>query len=187
MSADLQKLECGTYLEGWQQVWDKKRVAKPQREMLGGYQEYFWQPTATALLASGDVLVCHDGGYFRMPGDKDRDLAKGDAKLLDRLTFYDTCDYVSRLSADLTQRAWKKPIYTPPVDPEAARKVKDGWPLDHYSSPRTHRMRLDKNENVYLCGWSASATSKEPWWSPYLYKLDPKGGEVVWRPTNTTR
>ena len=31
LSADLQKVECGTYLEGWQQVWDKKRVAKPHR------------------------------------------------------------------------------------------------------------------------------------------------------------
>lgn len=181
MSADLQKLECGTYLEGWQQVWDKKRVAKPQKEMLGGYQEYFWQPTSTALLASGEVLVCHDGGYFRMETDKDRELAKGDAKLLDRLIFYDTCDYISKLSPDLTQRAWKKAIYTPPTDPQVASKVKDGWPLDHYSSPRTHRMRLDKSENIYLCGWSASATSKEPWWSPYLYKLDPKSGEVIWK------
>ena len=30
-----------------------------------------------------------------------------------------------------------------------------------------------------LCGWSASATSKEPWWSPYLYRLDSHSGKVV--------
>ena len=181
MSSDLQRVESGTYLEGWQQVWDKKRVAKPGKEMLGGYQEYFWQPTSTALLASGEVLVCHDGGYFRMQTDADRAVANGDAKLLDRLTFYDTCDYVSKLSADLTQRAWKRAIYTPSVDAAVAKQVKEGWPLAHYSSPRTHRMRLDKGENAYLCGWSASATSKEPWWAPYLYKLDSRSGEVLWK------
>jgi len=180
-SADLQKLECGTYLEGWQQVWDKKRVAKPGKEMLGGFQEYYWQPTSIGLLRSGDVIVCHDGGYFRLLTDQDKELAKDNAKLLELLAFYDCCDYVSRLSPDLAQRTWKKPIYTPPVDPEVAKKVRSGWPLPHHSSPRTHRMRLDKDENIFLCGWSASYTSNEPWWSPYLWKLDPKTGEVAWK------
>ncbi|MBM4019072.1 MAG: hypothetical protein FJ288_12215 [Planctomycetes bacterium] len=180
LSADLQKIESGTYLEGWQQVWDKKRVAKPGRELLGGYQEYYWQPTSIALLKGDDVLVCHDGGYFRLLTDKDRQLAAGNEKLLDRLSFYDCCDWVSRLSPDLARRTWNKPVYTPPVDPEVARRVKDGWPLPHYSSPRTHRMRVDKDENIYLCGWSASATANEPWWSPYLWKLDSRTGDAVW-------
>ena len=187
LSPDLQKLESGTYLEGWQQVWDKVRVTNFRKKMEGHWREFFWQPTYLALLKSGDLIVCHDGGYFRLPTDKDREIAAGDEKLADRLLFYDCCDYLSRLSPDLTQRSWKKAIYTPPVDPEVARKVKDGWPLPHYSSPRTHRMRLDKDEAgrggdqcIFLCGWSASATSKEPWWSPYLYKLDPKSGDVVW-------
>jgi len=181
LSLDLQALESGTYLEGWQQVWDKIRVTNFRRKMEGNWREFFWQPTHLALLRSGDLLVCHDGGYFRLPTDKDKELAAGDDKLAERLLFYDCCDYVSRLSPDLTQRAWKKPVYTPPVDPEVARKVRDGWPLPHYSNPRTHRMRLDKDESLFLCGWSASATSKEPWWSPYLYKLDPKSGDVIWK------
>ncbi len=181
LSADLKKLESGTYLEGWQQVWDKKRVAKPARQMLGGYQEYYWQPTATVVLKSGELLVCHDGGYLRMLTDKDREAAKENPKLLDKLAFYDMCDYVSKLSADLGKRDWKKPIYTPMVNAEVAGKVQEGWKLDHYGSPRTHRMRVDKDENVYLCGWSASYTSKEPWWVPYLFKMDPKSGDVVWK------
>jgi hypothetical protein len=180
MSKDLTKIESGTYLEGWQQVWDKKRVARPGKEMLGGFQEYFWQPTSIALLKGGDVLVCHDGGYFRLLTDKDRELAKDNAKLLELLAFYDCCDYVSRLSPDLAQRTWKKPVYTPPVDPEVSKKVRDGWPLAHHSNPRTHRMRLDRDENIFLCGWSASYTSQEPWWSPYLWKLDPKTGDTLW-------
>jgi len=181
LSLDLQTLECGTYLEGWQQVWDKIRVTNFRRKMEGNWREFFWQPTHLALLRSGDLLVCHDGGYFRLPTDKDKELAAGDDKLAERLLFYDCCDYASRLSPDLAQRAWKKAIYTPPVDPEVAKKVKDGWPLAHYSNPRTHRLRLDKDESIFLCGWSASATSKEPWWSPYLYKLDPKSGDVLWK------
>lgn len=181
LSADLKSLQAGTYLEGWQQVWDKKRVAKPGKEMLGGYQEYFWQPTGLALLKDDDLVVCHDGGYFRMPTDRDKEIARGDQKLADRLTFYDTCDYVSRLSPDLAARKWKKAIYTPMVDPEVAKRVKEGWPLDHYSSPRTQRMRLNQEDQIYLCGWSASATSKEPYWSPYLFRLDPATGNISWK------
>lgn len=179
-SSDLQQLDAGTYLEGWQQVWDKKRVAKPGKEMLGGYQEYYWQPTDIGVLKGGDVVISHDGGYFRPWTDKDKQIANGDAKLFDRLTFYDTCDHVSRLSPDLTRRAWHKSVYTPPVKPDVAKEVKNGWPLDHYSSPRTQRMRLDKEDHIYFCGWSASATSHEPWWAPYLYKLDPANGDVLW-------
>ncbi len=181
LSPDLQKLQAGTYLEGWQQVWDKVRVTNFRKKLEGNWREFFWQPTALAPLKSGDLLVLHDGGYFRLPTEKDKELAGGDEKLAERLLFYDCCDYVSRLSSDLTSRAWKKAIYTPPVEPEVAKEVKDGWPLPHYSNPRTHRLRLDKDENILLCGWSASATSKEPWWSPYLYKLDSHNGEVIWK------
>ncbi|MGD0898573.1 MAG: hypothetical protein ABR915_12100 [Thermoguttaceae bacterium] len=34
--------------------------------------EYSWQPTHLALLHSGDVVVCHDGGYFHLLTDEDR-------------------------------------------------------------------------------------------------------------------
>ncbi|MGD0901075.1 MAG: hypothetical protein ABR915_24860, partial [Thermoguttaceae bacterium] len=99
------------------------------------------------------------------------------AALLRHLAFNDVADYVSRLSADLSRRAWKTSIYTPPTVPEAARQSKKGWTLPHYSSPRTHRMRIDRDESLWVCGWSASATSQEPWWSPFLWRLDPRTGE----------
>jgi hypothetical protein len=131
------------------------------------------------------VIVSHDGGYFRMLTEHDRKMAAqlndqaAQAKLLERLCFYDTADYVSRLSGDLARRQWKTDIHTPPTVPEVAKRVKDGWPLPHYGSPRIHRMRMDRGENVWVCGWSATATSQEPWWSPFLWRLDPKTG----RPT----
>ena len=180
-SLDLQTLESGTYLEGWQQVWDKVRVTNFRKKMEGNWREFFWQPTHLSLLKSGELIVGHDGGYFRLPKESDKELAAGNEKLAERLLFYDCCDHVSRLSADLTRRVWTTPIYTPPVDPEVAKQVKDGWPLPHYSNPRTHRLRLDRDESIWLCGWSAAATSKEPWWSPYLYRLDPKSGKVLQR------
>lgn len=182
LAGDLSRIESGTYLEGWQQVWDKVRVTNfRQREkgIEGHWREFFWQPTHLAVLKSGDLVVCHDGGYFRLPKPEDKQIAGGDDKLAERLLFYDCCDHVSRLSPDLARRVWKQDIYTPPVNPQVARQVKQGWPLPHYSNPRTHRMRLDKNEIMYLCGWSASATSKEPWWAPYLITLDPNDGRVV--------
>jgi hypothetical protein len=181
LSRDLRKLEAGTYLEGWQQVWDKVRVTNFRKKMEGNWREFFWQPTHLAELRSGDLVVCHDGGYFRLPTEQDKQLAADNEKLAERLLFYDCCDYVSRLSPDLTRRAWKRAIYTPPVEPAVAAKFQDGWPLRHYGNPRTHRMRLDKDEGIVLCGWSASRTSKEPWWSPYVYKLDPASGELKWK------
>lgn len=80
------------------QVWDKLRFFKQGQQMLGGYREFFWQPTSLALLKSGEVVVCHDGGYVRLPTDRDKELAGNDEKLAERLLFYDVCDYVSRLS-----------------------------------------------------------------------------------------
>jgi hypothetical protein len=177
---DLKTLIAGTYLEGWQQVWDKFR-SKTIRPSTTFPPDYFWQPTSLGLLKSGDLLVCHDGGYFRLLTDKDRQLAGGNAELLKRLAFYDCCDWVSRLSPDLSERVWRQPIYTPAVDAETAKRIKDRWPLAHYSNPRTHRMRLDRDENIFLCGWSASFTAREPWWSPYVWQLNPADGKLVWK------
>lgn len=177
---DLKAMTAGTYLEGWQQVWDKYR-SKTIRPSSTFPPDYFWQPTSLGLLKSGDLVVCHDGGYFRLLTDKDRQTAGDNPDLLKRLAFYDCCDWVSRLSPDLSKRAWRQPIYTPAVDAETANRVKGGWSLPHYSSPRTHRMRLDRNENIYLCGWSASYTAKEPWWSPYVWRLSPADGKLVWK------
>jgi len=177
----LESLRCGTYLEGWQQVWDKVRVITTKPKLRHWPREFFWQPTGLGLLASGDLVVCHDGGYFRLITGKERQEAKGDKEVLRRLGFYDCCDWLSRLSPDLSRRTWKQPIYTPAVGREAVQQIKSGWPYAHYSSPRTTRMRLDCRENIYLCGWSASATAKEPYWSPYLWKLSSKDGNLLWK------
>ena len=180
LTPDLKTVTAGTYLEGWQQVWDKYRC-KTIRPHATFPPDYFWQPTALALLGSGDLVVCHDGGYFRMLTDKDREVAGDNGDLLKRLAFYDCSDWVSRLSPDLSNRIWRQAIQTPAVDVETAKRVKGGWPLPHYSSPRTHRMRLDRQENIYLCGWSASYTAKEPWWSPYVWRLRAADGGLVWK------
>jgi hypothetical protein len=98
--------------------------------------------------------------------------------MLRRLSFYDVCDYLSRLSPDLAQRVYRKEIYSPATDLETAKRIKDGWPFPHFSSPRTLGMRLDKEERIYLWGWSASATSREPWWSPYIWEMDSADGSL---------
>ncbi len=182
LSSDLKTFEGGTYLEGWQQVYEKRRICG---RLKGMFPEYFWQPINVCPLKSGDVVVAHDGGYMRELTDRDRQAAakladaKDRAKLLDRMGFYDVADHVSRLSGDLSRRAWKMSIYTPPTVPEVADSVRKGWALPHYSNPRTHRMRMDRQENLWVCGWSASSTSQEPWWSPFLWRLDAKTGDVT--------
>lgn len=181
-STDLKTLESGTYLEGWQQVYDKTRICGRQ---TGRFREFFWQPINICPLGNGDVAVAHDGGYFRRLTEADREMVAkvepaGDrAKLLERLSFYDVADYVSRLSGDLTKRSWKTDIRTPPTDPEVVHRLKTGWNLPHFGNPRTHRMRADNAGNLWVCGWSATLTSQEPWWSPFLWCLDPESG----RPT----
>jgi hypothetical protein len=185
LTHDLKKVIGGTYLEGWQQVWDKDRVKRIKpREFFE--KEYFWQPTLISILKDGSVIVCHDGGYFRILTEEDKKIAneisKGDEKIykevLSKLSFYDMCDYLSKLSSDLSKREWKIEIYTPEVKKEHALEIKN-VPLNHYGSPRTHRMRIDKKENIYLCGWSASATKNEPWWSPYIWVIDSKTGKII--------
>jgi hypothetical protein len=184
LSPDLKRLECGTYLEGWQQAWAKDRCISTKPKWACWPTEHTWQPMLLGLHRSGDVIVCHDGGYFRDTTDADRKLAATVAepaaakKLLERLTFYDVCDHVSRLSPDLSKRTWHRDIYTPAMNLETLRKYKEGWPVAHYSNPRTHRMRLAE-DGIFICGWSASATSRESWWSPYLWKMNATDGAVL--------
>jgi len=176
LSSDLGTVRNGTYLEGWQQVWNKDRVRqmKPDRKMWP--TEWFWQPTLMTVCKDGGLIVCHDGGYFKTLTDKDRELAKGDAELLKRLGFYDVPDYVSRLSSDLMKRTWTTAFYTPPTDPEVAKQVKVGWPYPYYSNPRTHRMRMDRDGNIWVAGYSAAATAQEPWWVPYVWRISAADG-----------
>ena len=176
LPADLSKVEAGTYLEGWQQVYRKGRyMGKGRRQVT----EYFWQPVCLAPTADGDVIVLHDGGYSRANTEADRARTR-DARLLERLTFYDVGDWLSRLDGKLSQRRWRLEIKTPPVDPAVAGRLKNGWPLAHYGNARTHRMRKGPDGNVVLGGWSATHTSNEPWWSPYLWKVDASTGKRLW-------
>jgi hypothetical protein len=165
LPATLARVEGGRYLEGWQQVWDVPRERGYQRE-------WAWQPTGIGFLTNGDVIVSHDGGYDL--GLTVRTPQEG------KENFNHVCDYVSRLSPDLKDRAWRKDIYTPLVNREALAKLRPWWKHDHYGNPRTLRLRTDGRDHIYIAGWSASATAKEPWWTPFLWKLD-AAGNVVWK------
>jgi hypothetical protein len=57
--------------------------------------------------------------------------------------------------------------------------LKYGWPRPHFSNPRTHRLALDKDDNIYLAGWSATETSQEPWWAGYVWKMNAADGKVI--------
>ncbi|MCS7180498.1 MAG: hypothetical protein NZ891_04005, partial [bacterium] len=182
---DLTKILAGTYLEGWQQVWDKDRVKRIRpREFFE--KEFFWQKTLIDF-DGDDVLIGHDGGYFRILKEEDIEKAKkiseGDEekykKVLGQLSFYDVCDWISKLDKDLSKRFWKTSIYTPTVNIDNAKIIKDGWVLSHYGNPRTHQLKVDKDGNIWICGWSATATKSEPWWSPYLIKIDRKTGKIL--------
>ncbi len=164
LSHDLQTLEAGTALEGWQSLW---HVPRPLREDR-------WQPVGLALLSDGDVVVSHDGGYVRDPGQ--------DNPATEDHFFY-VPDHLSRLSPDLKHRRWKHDIYTPTVDPDRASAILNRpWPHDTLGSTRTLRTRTD-GSHTYLVGWSPTQTGGEPWWSPFLFKLD-GDGRIVWRAYN---
>lgn len=175
LSADLARLEAGTFLEGWQSTW---HVPWPLGEDHG-------QPTGLAVLASGDLVVSHDGGYNRFP-------APGENAGLEH--FYGVPDYVSRLSPDLKRRAWKLDIYTPHADPAKVtehcgratpywRPIGRPWTLDSLGNTRILRLRAGPGDALYIAGWSPTRTSQEPWWSSFLWKLGPDG-KVLWRAYN---
>jgi len=163
LSKDL-VLQSGVALEGWQSVWHVPRPLGEDR----------WQPVGIAPLDGGDVVVSHDGGYVLDPGPGPKATADH---------FYHVPDHLSRLSPDLSQRRWKKDIYTPRIDRERASRILGRpWGHDTLGNTRTLRVRGD-GTHVYLAGWSPTRTSGEPWWSPFLFKMDGQG-EVVWRAYN---
>jgi len=183
LNADLSKVECGTFLEGWQSIW---HIPRP----LG---EDAWQPTGLGLLSNGDVVAVHDGGYWNppKPGEKTTPY-----------DFYHQGDYVSRLSPDLSKRLWVKAIYTPPIDKAKVPRSKprgagilpansrlaggtpaphrSDWPYDTLGNTRSLRLRVAPGDAFYVAGWSPTFTSGEPWWSPFLWKFSPDG-EVAWK------
>lgn len=157
-------LRSAAALDGWQSVW---HVPRPLREDR-------WQPVGLAVLDNGDVIVSHDGGYVLDPGP-------GKEATADH--FYHVPDHLSRLAPDLQKRRWKKDIYTPRIDRERAGRILGRpWKHDTLGNTRTLRVRTD-GTHVYLAGWSPTRTSGEPWWSPFLFKMD-GDGEIVWRAYN---
>ena len=178
LSANLQTVLGATWLEGWQST---VHVPYP----LG---EDWVQPVDLALLPDGDLAVVHDGGWAAKPARPG--LPAGFVE------FYTAADYISRLSPDLQSRRWMVELRWPRLhDPQAAsdymaeatkRKINHPleppalpWTRNTLGQPRTLRMRADRQTGrLYLAGWSASRTSEEPWWNPYLLGLSARTGEI---------
>lgn len=161
LSADLSRVEAGTYLEGRHTIW---HVPRPLDESK-------WQPTGIGILADGSVVVAHDGGPIVPPPAGQKPGA---------FNFYRCPDHLSRLSGDLKQRMWKIDMYAVPVDPDrAAVALKEPWTFDSLGNTRTLRLRTGPGDAVYLAGWAASRTTKEPWWAPFLRRFD-ADGKMVW-------
>lgn len=152
------QLRHGTFLEGSQSVW---HIPRP----LG---EDAWQPTDLALLADGDVVVIHDGGYT-LP------VAPGETAGAEH--FYNMPDRLSRLAPDLTARRWLVTYHTPAVDPAKVERffLHRPWPHPHLGNVRSLRLRADARDRLYVAGWSPTQTAAEPWWSPFLFAYDGKG------------
>ncbi len=171
--ADLARVEAATWLEGWQSCW---HVPWP----LG---EDHWQPVGLAVVAGGDVVVAHDGGYNRTP-------PPGQPADFDE--FYGVPDHVSRLGPDLGERRWRTEVYTPPTDPAKVNRYQSAfgrsawtgtWTRPDLGNTRVLRLRAASGGAVVLCGWSPTRTANEPWWSPFLWQLGPDG-TVAWRAYN---
>lgn len=153
----LSKLLAGTYLEGRQTVW---HVPAPLDEPMS-------QPTGIVPLNDGDVLVCHDGGPIVPPEPGQQPGA---------FHFYYAEDRVSRLSSNLDQRRWQVEVRMPPIDPErASRALGQPWKHDTMGNTRTLRFRSDARDGALLAGCAPSRTSAEPWWAPFLLRVDGSG------------
>lgn len=55
LSSDLSRIEAGTYLESWQQVWSKSRNISTKPVFKCWPPEYSWQPVLLQALAAGDL------------------------------------------------------------------------------------------------------------------------------------
>lgn len=176
LSRDLRHIEAGTFLEGWMSLWivpdDGREWAEPN-----------WQPVEVEILSDGRVVVAHDGGYYVVP-------PKGGAKL-EPEDFYLMPDYLSCLSPDLKHRFWRAEILTPEVDPLviSISRFNDPkrWTWEIYGNPRTLRARVDGEDKIHVCGWTATRTAKEPWWCPFLRQYSPDGKLIrkLWEPKPT--
>jgi hypothetical protein len=155
--AALSKLAGGTYLEGSHYAWNINQQLKEDE----------WTATPLGLLSDGSLIVGHDGG---VPGH-----------------YYYEPDYVSRLAPDLTRRVWRFDLFFPYTSIERIAKYQAKyepraaeWRVPIFGQARILGLRIGAKDTIYVCGWSVSATSNEPWWVPFLFKLNPNG-DVAWR------
>lgn len=162
------------WLEGRQSAW-----YVPER-----IRETWFQPVLLAATDAGAVLVAHDGGYLGPPRGGPAWAA-----------FYTANDWVSLLSPDLADRYWRHEIRYPEVDPAVINATQHAsmhyqlngqqpdlnWDLDTFSQPRTTALKVH-GAHVYLAGWAPTRTSEEPWWCPYVLRLDVADGQrSPWR------
>jgi len=160
IASDFKRIDAATFLEGWHHIW---HVPYPLREDR-------YSPVALGILKDGDVVVSHDGG--QLTHDPETAQANG---------FYQAYDHLSRLSPDLEKRRWHRRIMTPPVELSRARQLlRDTFEYTWMGNVRTFRLRVDSQDRIYVCGWSASQTMNEPWWSPFLIQFHPENGAPVW-------
>ncbi|MFP4157055.1 MAG: hypothetical protein ACLFU4_05490 [Opitutales bacterium] len=159
LTPDLAAITAVAFLEGWHHIWHVPQPLKEDRQ----------SPVGLGLLSNGDVVVAHDGGQnFPDPNT-------GEAN------FYHGPDFLSLLSPDLSRRRWHTRIETPKVEPARVRALLgDDFTHDWMGNVRTMQLRVAPDDRIFVCGWSASQTMKEPWWSPFLYQIDPLNGEEVW-------
>lgn len=157
LNAELSGLLAATYLDGRKTVW---HVPAPLDEDMS-------QPTGIVPLPDGDVLVCHDGGPIVPPAPGEKPT---------HFHFYFAEDRVSRLSTNLDARRWRVELRSPPIDPARASKTLGApWRHDTMGNARTLRFRSDGADGAYLAGFAPSRTSAEPWWAPFLFRVDGRG------------
>jgi|GEM_PF-1126053 len=157
LDIDLSKLIGGTYLEGHHYAWNVGDDIKEDE----------WTPTPLGFLADGTLVVGHDGG---VPGH-----------------YYYAPDYVSRLAPDLTKRVWRYDLFFPntSIDKIANHltnrepRAKE-WRAPIFGQVRILGLRTNGKDGIYVCGWSVSYTSGEPWWVPFLFKLN-ANGDTAWK------
>ncbi len=159
-SADLTQITGATFLEGWHHIWHVPRPLNEDRH----------SPVGLGLLANGDLAVVHDGGQM-IPGAKGGK-SKG---------FYLAHDHLSRISPDLRTRRWHRLIRSPMVEPSRSQKLEGpSFQSPWMGSVRSLRLRVDREDRIYVMGWSCSQTMDEPWWSSFLIQFSPLDGREAW-------
>jgi hypothetical protein len=53
------------------------------------------------------------------------------------------------------------------------------WRAPVFGQVRILGMRTNAS-GIYVCGWSVSYTANEPWWVPFLFKINPNG-DMAWK------